>query len=514
MRSWAVGRHGAFQRCAVDPQHTHFARAFSPSPPPVSQHHQAKPKAAAPASSAAPKQPKPAAKKPKPSSSSPPSAASLKTAYSRIKIAGIPTAWYFDSCIDATRLSDGRDVVIGEEVWQLGSGPSVPATKLATWVPSAPYRWVAVPGLDIVAGVEGNCTEPRVTFFSLPSLARLGSVVLPIKPAPPVAPGTYVSSYGGPRDVRELLSAPHANAVLAITGQYLFLIRVVPGETASGSAAAAASASSSSSSITFTLALTADLNDATTPLGAQLAFPPPDPKKKAEQSWSSSSNKQALVQGAALWANPAAPSEMYALLGSKGRLLIVPLPSSSSSSSPPTASPVALRSAHSVELHTPMRLSDKDATLAGVAVWNRAGGAASAVTVGSDGDIAITPFHDGAAVVPSTYSVMRWKASENGSGCSKGYPYAPISGVCVNSAAGVAFTTSYQEVVGHFWDLEEPKVSPKSKLLCKTPQLAGGPKGKVSVFAACLCPSTGAVAYTNSNAADDETLKTAWPVGK
>lgn len=192
--------------------------------------------------------------------------------------------------------------------------------------------------------------------------------------------------------------------------------------------------------------------------------------------------------------------------------------SSASSSAAAAGGAGALECIRSIEMHNPMRKSDKEAWVAKVALWTHpTTGAVSAVSVGCDGDCAVAILHDGKRVVSEGgYKERSWHCTSNGSGGSKGYPYAPAHVVAACPGVGVAFTGTQFEPVGHLWDILTDKVSPAGKLLTKTPKLAQymrGP-GKVQIMTCAFAPSGRVLAYVNSNDADDDTLKLVWPVGK
>ena len=82
----------------------------------------------------------------------------------------------------------------------------------------------------------------------------------------------------------------------------------------------------------------------------------------------------------------------------------------------------------------------------------------------------------------------------------------------MHSACSVAFSGGQCEPFGHLWDLSCGKVSPQSKLLAKTPKFASGSVHKVNLMCAGFS-SSGLLALSNSNNAEDATLKIVRPAG-
>jgi hypothetical protein len=318
---------------------------------------------------------------------------------------------------------------------------------------------------------ERDSTTLRVR--ALPGLQELAALALPFAPED-------AAGYDGARNARRILSAPGAGGVLVLTPRWLFFARVARG----GDGAAK-----------LTLDVTADLADASTPLGAALAHPA---SAKSTSSWGGQ-QAPALVQSAALWASP--EGTVHALLGSRGRVLLVPLLAGG-----------ALRVARKLTMHSPMRKSDTNAAVHAIDVFRREDGAVSLVTVGSDGDIALAALHDGEELCSDdAWAEQSWHATRRGSGCSKQYCYAPATLLSVHSPSGVAFTGSWNENCAHVYDLESAKATPAAKLLGTLPKLAEG--RRVSVFLAKFAPS-GLLAYGNSNDRDDATLVLVRPAGK
>lgn len=230
----------------------------------------------------------------------------------------------------------------------------------------------------------------------------------------------------------------------------------------------------------------------------------------------------------ALWVEPSS-SQLYAAVAARGdragllKLLRVALPAVPPGGGGGGAGEAAsAQCVRTVTMHNPIRKADEEGWVSGLALWEHpASGALLALTVGSDAELAVATLHDGSALLPSQggdpYGPERsWHCTSNGSGGSKGYPYAPAQFVAAAPGVGVAFTGSQFEPVAHLWDVLTPKASPTGKLLVKTPKLADycrGP-GKVLLMTCAFAPSGRVLAYTNSNDADDATLKLVWPVGK
>ena len=129
------------------------------------------------------------------------------------------------------------------------------------------------------------------------------------------------------------------------------------------------------------------------------------------------------------------------------------------------------------------------------------------VTVGSDGYLSVCALDDGTNLAEHRFVDDQWHATSSGSGPSKQYRYAAAHRVTVDANAGVALTGSQFEPVAHLWDLRSTKSSAKGKLLCSTPKLATGAPRKVTIMCTAASSTTGLFAYSNSNDADDATLK-------
>ena len=210
------------------------------------------------------------------------------------------------------------------------------------------------------------------------------------------------------------------------------------------------------------------------------------------------------LQAALLYAAPS--GARFALLATRGTVLVAPLDDHGGAG----AAPVRV-----LELHFPMRRSDKDAFVGDMALWRpREGGGCRLVSVGSDGDIAVTALDDGAALVGlggggGSFADERWHATARGSGCSAQYAYAPAFRVAVSDAYGVALTGS-RESVCHLWNLRSKKSSPAGKLLSVTPKLGGG---RASLMCVAASATSGLFAFSCSNNSDEPTLKIVTPVG-
>lgn len=437
-----------------------------------------------------------------------------------MNIVDVDGAEYFDQMIDWCKLSSGQELIVGEKQIYDVSQPSAPV--LAATLPYGSGLWATVRGHDLVAIPERSKESTSVVFRALPSGGIVGSVTLPIPSATSSRASTSASP---PSSGTHMASAEGADGVLVVIAAWLFFLRI-----------------ESVAPFSCSVLHAAYLGDTGTALGKELAYP--EEKKGSASGWSASSEQKEIVQSAALWVDGS--GALHALLGSKGRVLVVPLTVTGAASGtgagaggvPDASSAQPLTVQRIIHMHEPMRKSDSDAVVRRIAVWYHAAGdgvraeggakkaagkaagsaevqAASVVTVGSDGNIAVAVLHDGTSARTDTGCDRSWHATSNGSGGSKGYPYAPCTLLGLHQS-GVAFTGTWVEPYGHFWDLTSPKTSPAGKLLCKTGKLANHCRpglGHSDVMTATMLPS-GVVACTNSNDMDDPTLKLVVPAGK
>jgi len=126
-----------------------------------------------------------AGKKAKPSA---PSGVAAKSAsWAKVRSIPVPAAEYQDQTLLFTTLKDGRELLIGDEVWVLPPGASAasPAGLKGSLQPvgkMAGDRFAALPGLDAAAVVIGNgfgATPQRLTLCSLPTTEMVADVPLP-----------------------------------------------------------------------------------------------------------------------------------------------------------------------------------------------------------------------------------------------------------------------------------------------------------------------------------------------
>lgn len=207
------------------------------------------------------------------------------------------------------------------------------------------------------------------------------------------------------------------------------------------------------------------------------------------------------LQASALYLCP--EQRRYALCARDGEVHMIPLTDG------------ATRPVRSVTMHTPLKKSDRDATVFDIALWHDGARGCKMVTVGGDGLLSVASLDDGAACVHrSRYPDEQWHATASGSGPSKQYRHAPAHRLAVSDALGIAVSGSQFESVAHLWDLRSTKSSAKGKQIGSTPRLASGNPNKCNVM--CLAASSGAsgiFAYSNSNNGDDATLKMLVPSG-
>ena len=390
---------------------------------------------------------------------------------------------YFDQCVDWALLRDGRELLLCEaELWHF---PSSGAPELLLraendgWGLASLFgnRFAALPGLDAVLTVhgsralardDGEPAETTVRVLSLPDLRELASLALPFD-------ASDKAGYCEARDVRFVCTAPGAGGAMLLTRRWLFFVRV---------------SADASGGLALSLEVAADLTSG--PLGLELRLPPSKP------DGFSHSRAPELVQCAALWA---APAGNCALLGSNGRVLVVPLFG--------TAGPLTvLRRLHA---HEPAMRSERFARVHSMSVLSQPGSAAARlVTVGGDGCITVSALHDGVAVCVGDGVDESWKATRRGSGQSKQYAYAAATLLCVHRS-GVAFASSWSENGGIVFDLDSRKASPAGKTLCQAPKLSTSSK-KFNLQLVCMSPS-GLIATSNSNYHDDPTLVVLRPTG-
>ena len=207
------------------------------------------------------------------------------------------------------------------------------------------------------------------------------------------------------------------------------------------------------------------------------------------------------LQASALYLCP--ESIRFALCARNGVVHVVPLDDA-------TSKPV-----RSIMMHTPLKKSDRDATVFDLALWRDGVAGCKMLTVGSDGNLSVAALDDGTALVHhSSYPDEQWHATASGSGPSKQYRFAPVHCLAVSDSLGIAVTGSQFESVAHFWDLRSTKTSAKGKEICATSRLASGNPNKVNIMCVAASSSaSGIFAYSNSNNGDDATLKMLVPCG-
>jgi hypothetical protein len=466
-----------------------------PAPPPAKRAAAAAPAAAAPAKRAHTNPTKKAA------AGSSSSSAAAKARFSKLSVSGVRGAAYVDECLEWALLRDGRELLIGAEVWHVPEDAAAAPVKLSQMA-QGEDRFAALAGLDALATVAtrgglwaplaagGAAPAVELRLRALPGLEERALLALPFAADDGVG-------YGSARHVRHVISAPGAGGVLILTPRWLFFAR------ASGD---------DDGKLTLSLDTVADMADASSPLGAALAHSGGGGGGKRGSGGGSifggDDRAPPLVQSAALWASPEGVT--HALLGSHGRVLLVPLPAAGASGAGGAGG--ALRVLRTLEMHSPMRLSDARAAVHAIDVYARPGGAATLVTVGSDGNIATAALHDGVALLTGDgWAGDSWHATRRGSGCSKQYCYAAASILAVHSPSGVAFTGSWSDTCAHVYDLDSAKTTPAAKLMSKIAKVAAG--RKVSLFLAKFAPRSGLLAYSNSNDCDDDTMVIVRPTG-
>lgn len=118
-------------------------------------------------------------------------ASSVKLGFKKTVIHDIGGAEYFDEALTCASLRDGRDVVIGQEVWIIPENFAEDpyATKAGT-LPARVSRFAAVPGMDLVAAVicgggryGGSAKPDRLVLLSLPDCREVGSMEIPVDEA-------------------------------------------------------------------------------------------------------------------------------------------------------------------------------------------------------------------------------------------------------------------------------------------------------------------------------------------
>jgi hypothetical protein len=470
------------------------AAAVAPAPATAAPPQAAPPPAkraapAAPCAAAAPKRANTKAKAGGGASSFAAAAAASKARFRSLSRTGMSTAAYVDECIEWALLRDGRELLIGAEVWHVPEAASSKPVKLAQMA-ERENRFAALDGLDALATVatrDGmwapqSAGAPRpveLRLRALPGLEERAVLTLPFAADDAVG-------YGSARDVRHVVSAPGAGGVLLLTARWLFFARV--------------SAAAADGALALSLDVVADMADAASPLGAVLAQSGYSASKRGGGGFGSGgSERPALVQSAALWTSPEGVT--HALLGSHGRVLLVPLAPAGAAG----GSAGALRVLRTLDMHFPMRVSDAHAAVHAIAIRTRPCGAATLVTVGSDGNIATAALHDGDALITGDGGASdSWHATRRGSGYSKQYCYAAASILAVHSPSGVAFAGSWSDPCAHVFDLDSAKSSAAGKLLSKIAKVANG--RKVTLFLAKFAPRSGMLAYSNSNASEEDTM--------
>jgi hypothetical protein len=400
------------------------------------------------------------------------SVANKSAAWAKVRMIPVPGAEYQDQTLLFTTLKDGRELLIGEEVWALPTGASAASPAglktLEQVGKVAGDRFAPLPGLDAVAVVIGSgfgSTPPRLSLRSLPTGAEEIIADVPL-------PGIGADrNYGGSGFIKRVHAAavpndPGAASLLVCTDSRLFSFTVRE--------------TGGAEKLTCTLDASVDL--ASGPLAAALGGP-------------------GKLQASALYSSP--EGRRFALCGRDGEVHVIALESD------------AAKPARSVTMHTPLKKTDRDAHVFGLALWRDGAAGCKMVTVGSDGTVAVAALDDGTALVrPSNYPDEQWHATASGSGPSKQYRFAAAHHLAVSDSLGLAVTGSQWESVAHVWDLRSTKTSAKGKQVCTTPRLAAGNPNKVKIM--CLAASSSAsclFAQSNSNNDDDATLKLIAPCG-
>lgn len=313
--------------------------------------------------------------------------------YKSVTQVSVQGAEYFDQSIGWAYLRDGRELLLGCEVWQVPAAfakhpKQNPPTRVGTMPESLNNRFTPLAGTDLVAVMGGSlfCKDPPVlTIHALPACEEVARLQLP-EGAGHIAHITSCSS-STPGDGCPM-------QVLLANDNHLFLVSVTEN---AGDAPRAE------------MTLSVDLRSEACPLSAVLR-----------------GGGTRRIQSVALWLD--ATKHLHACLGNQGRVLVVPL---SGPDKRLYSEASSVRAARSINMHSPMRKSDTDACVHDMDLWFQQGGAIKLVTVGSDGLMCVTGLHDGSRLLEGSYPDTSWHCTSRGSGGSKGYPYAPAFTVTV-----------------------------------------------------------------------------------
>lgn len=408
-----------------------------------------------------------------------------KAAWAKARSVPVPEASYQDQSLAFATLRDGRELLLGEEVWELPAGASAASPaglKDLAKVGTMPGdKFAPLPGLDAVAvAVDRGGLSGRAGCLRICSLPGVEALVPELE-----MPGRSADTgYGRDGYLKALHAAPAAEgavSLLAVTDKRLFLFTV--------RAAAPSDGAASATPLTCTLDANVDLTPSGSKLGAVLGR--------------SGGGERGLLQATALYVDPS--GERFALLGHHGSVLVAPL-DGERAGGPPVLT---------ARMHSPLKKTDRDATVFDLALW-RAPHGCSLLSVGSDAMLSKIELDDGRERCASgeSYRTDGWHATASGTGPSKQYRHAAAHRISVCNAAGIAITGSQFESVAHVWDLGSDKASAQGKKLCTTPRLAAGPASRVLIMCTAASEPRACFAYSNSNSAEDATLKLLVPCGK
>lgn len=426
------------------------------------------------AAAAAAKRPAPtpgtAAGKKAKTSVAPAGPAKSAAAWAKVRTIPVTGAEYQDQTLLFTTLNDGRELLLGDAVWALPAGATAASPAglktLERVGKMAGDRFAPLPGLDAAAVVIGSGFGSAPQRVSLRCLPTGDEEILDV-PLPGIAADR---SYGGGGFIKKVHAAAVPNdagacVLLVCTDDRLFSFTV---REAGGPEK-------------LTCVLDASVDLAAGPLAAALGG-------------------AGRLQASALYLCP--EGNRFALCGRNGEVHVVPLDSG------------ADKPVRSVTMHTPLKKSDRDAAVFGLALWRDGAAGCKMVSVGSDSMVSVAALDDGTARVHrSNYPDEQWHATASGSGPSKQYRFAAAHHLAVSDSLGLAVTGSQRESVAHVWDLRSTKTSAKGKEACTTPRLAGGNPNKVNIMCLAAASASGLFAYSNSNNGDDATLKLIVPSG-
>jgi hypothetical protein len=390
---------------------------------------------------------------------------SAAAAWAKVRTIPVPGAEYQDQTLQFTTLKDGRELLIGEEVWLLPAGATATAsaglkslTKVGKMLGD---RFTPLPGLDAAAVVMGSGFGSVPQRLALCSLPTGNEVVIADVPLSGIAPDRNYGGSGFIKKVHAERMPGDTVCLLVCTDSRLFSFTVREAD--------------GPEKLTCKLDVSVDL---TTVLGGA-----------------------GRLQASALYACP--EQRRYALCGRIGEVHMILLDEE------------APRLVRSVTMHMPLKKSDRDATVFDIALWQDGERGCNMVTVGGDGQLSVAALDDGIACVHRSRSPdEQWPATASGSGPSKQYRYAAAHRLAVSDTLGIAVTGSQFESVAHLWDLRSTKSSAKGKQIGTTPRIASGNPNRANIM--CLAASSGAsgiFAYSNSNNGDDATLKMLVPSG-